>query len=43
MQVSASFLGSMDDYAGSTYGPIFYDFKAIYHPLGSPGEVAPEL
>jgi hypothetical protein len=40
---NVSFLGSKGDYAGLRYRPIFYDFNALYHPLGSSGRIVPEL
>ena len=40
-----SFRGNQGAYAGLNYRPLFYDFNAIYQPLGntSPVRVVPEL
>jgi len=40
---NVSFLGSKGAYAGLKYRPIFYDFNAIYQPLGSSRRIVPEL
>lgn len=39
-----SFRGNQGPYAGLNYRPLFYDFNAVYQPLGSStGRVVPEL
>jgi hypothetical protein len=39
-----SFRGSQGEYAGLNYRPLFYDFNAIYQPLGhTASKIAPEL
>jgi hypothetical protein len=34
---------SQSNYAGLNYRPLFYDFNAIYHPIGIVGKVVPEF
>ena len=38
-----SFLGSKRAFAGLEYRPIFYDFNALYQPLGGSRQIVPEF
>ena len=40
---SISFRANEGPYAGIKYLPIFYDFNAIYQPLGPSRRIVPEL
>ena len=38
-----SFRATQGPYSGLNYRPLFYDFNAIYQPIGTSGKIVPEL
>lgn len=41
--VETSFRTTQGSYAGLNYKPTFYDFNAVYHPMGGNKRIVPEL
>lgn len=41
--VETSFRSTQGSYAGLNYKPTFYDFNAVYHPMGGNKRIVPEL